>query len=168
MSHDYYYLLFSGDLITLMYFRLFARISRLSWTLVCLSLLLSVSNGSKLGPRSFVSLSTEQLSSIVSLKDPLRNLDPYNPSSHLAKILIPRPGMSNQFTKIYLTPIHPSRFREQHAREGIHHLDAQGLELAHRRRLVYGQHALRSETIHQRHCNQRSRSNSSGDSGRPL
>jgi len=43
-------------------------------------------------PRSFLELSSEEISSLVDGKDPLKNLDPNDPNSHLSKILIPRPG----------------------------------------------------------------------------
>ena len=43
-------------------------------------------------PRSFLELSSEEISSLVKVKDPLKNLDPHDPNSHLSKILIPRPG----------------------------------------------------------------------------
>ncbi|KAF9653275.1 hypothetical protein BDM02DRAFT_3087680 [Thelephora ganbajun] len=41
-------------------------------------------------PRSFRELSSEEISSLVKVKDPLKNLDPNDPDSHLSKILIPR------------------------------------------------------------------------------
>jgi hypothetical protein len=43
-------------------------------------------------PRSFRELSTEEVSSLVTAKDPLKDLDPNDPNSHLSRILIPRPG----------------------------------------------------------------------------
>ncbi|KAF5373571.1 hypothetical protein D9758_000826 [Tetrapyrgos nigripes] len=43
-----------------------------------------------LGERDFVQLSSGQISTLVSSPDPVKNLDPSNPSSHLSKILIPR------------------------------------------------------------------------------
>lgn len=42
-------------------------------------------------PRSFRELSPEEISSLVKIRDPTRNLDPNDPTSHLSKILIPRP-----------------------------------------------------------------------------
>jgi len=42
-------------------------------------------------PRSFPELSLEEVSSLVKFKDPLKNLDPNDPNSHLSNILIPRP-----------------------------------------------------------------------------
>ena len=43
-------------------------------------------------PRSFLELSSEEISSLVKVKDPVKNLDPHDPNSHLSKILIPRVG----------------------------------------------------------------------------
>lgn len=43
-------------------------------------------------PRSFRELSSDEVSSLVYARDPLKNLDTNDPNSHLAKILIPRPG----------------------------------------------------------------------------
>ncbi|KAK7467453.1 hypothetical protein VKT23_004506 [Stygiomarasmius scandens] len=43
-----------------------------------------------LGERDFVQLSSGQISTLVSSPDPVKNVDPSNPSSHLSKILIPR------------------------------------------------------------------------------
>jgi hypothetical protein len=43
-------------------------------------------------PRSFRELSSEEISSLLKAKDPVTNLDPSDPNSHLSKILIPRPG----------------------------------------------------------------------------
>ena len=45
---------------------------------------------SRLGEREFKSLSASALSFLVAHPDPIRNVDPSNPSSHLSKILIPR------------------------------------------------------------------------------
>lgn len=46
---------------------------------------------SRLGKRDFSHLSADALSEIIAHPDPVRNIDPANPSSHLSKILIPRP-----------------------------------------------------------------------------
>ncbi|THU88592.1 hypothetical protein K435DRAFT_761703 [Dendrothele bispora CBS 962.96] len=43
-----------------------------------------------LGERDFVQLSSGQITTLISSPDPVKNLDPSNPSSHLSKILIPR------------------------------------------------------------------------------
>ncbi|KIM79620.1 hypothetical protein PILCRDRAFT_823155 [Piloderma croceum F 1598] len=45
---------------------------------------------STLGERDLSLLSSGQISSLVSFPDPVRNVDPSNPNSHLSKILIPR------------------------------------------------------------------------------
>ena len=49
--------------------------------------------GSTLGERDFSRLTSEQILALVAAKDPVANVDPNNPSSHLSKILIPRAGM---------------------------------------------------------------------------
>ena len=43
-----------------------------------------------LGERALPQLTDSGISTLVSITDPVKNLDPHNPSSHLAKILIPR------------------------------------------------------------------------------
>lgn len=50
-------------------------------------------HGSKLERRELPSLSSTDITKLVATTDPLINLDPSNPSSHLSKILIPRAGM---------------------------------------------------------------------------
>ena len=50
-------------------------------------------------PRSFQELSSEDISLLVKVKDPIKNLDPNDPNSHLSKILIPRPGECVQCLK---------------------------------------------------------------------
>ena len=62
-----------------------------------LFLILSISlisiQGSKLGRRELPSLLPTDITKLVTATDPLSNLDPSNPTSHLSKILIPRAGM---------------------------------------------------------------------------
>ncbi|EEB86634.1 hypothetical protein MPER_16343, partial [Moniliophthora perniciosa FA553] len=41
--------------------------------------------------RDFVELSSPQVLSLIHTPDPVKNIDPSNPASHLSKILIPRP-----------------------------------------------------------------------------
>ncbi|KII89096.1 hypothetical protein PLICRDRAFT_40736 [Plicaturopsis crispa FD-325 SS-3] len=66
----------------------------LSRAFACVSVLLFLPIGtqqaSTLGERAFPHLSSSDISSLVSSPDPVKNLDPSNPSSHLSKILIPR------------------------------------------------------------------------------
>lgn len=59
---------------------------------------------STLGPRDLQKLSAGAISSLVSHPDPVRNIDPTNPSSHLSKILIPRPPdtANNTLVKDYI------------------------------------------------------------------
>lgn len=54
--------------------------------------------------RELLPLSFNSLSSLVSSPDPVRNVDPNNPNSHLSKILIPRPSGSenNTIVKEYI------------------------------------------------------------------
>lgn len=62
--------------------------------LLCLILLSSsrlAGAASRLGKRDFTHLSADAISNIIAHPDPVRNIDPHNPSSHLSKILIPRP-----------------------------------------------------------------------------
>ena len=62
--------------------------------------------GSKLERRELPSLSSTDISKLVTATDPLINLDPSNPTSHVSKILIPRAGMSYNvvaWTQTYLT-----------------------------------------------------------------
>lgn len=63
------------------------------WRLALLGLaaLALSSHAAKLGQRDFKPLSSKAISTLVSSPDPVRNIDPHNPSSHLSKILIPRP-----------------------------------------------------------------------------
>ena len=49
-----------------------------------------VDSASRLGERDLKPLSADALSEIIAHPDPVRNVDPTNPSSHLSKILIPR------------------------------------------------------------------------------
>lgn len=57
-----------------------------------------------LGERAFAQLSVNAISSLVSSPDPVQNIDPFNPSSHLAHILIPRPPdtENNTIVKDYI------------------------------------------------------------------
>lgn len=59
---------------------------------------------STLGPRDLKKLSSGAISSLIAHPDPIRNIDPKNPNSHLSKILIPRPPdtANNTLVKDYL------------------------------------------------------------------
>ena len=64
------------------------------WLLIFIfSISLISVHGSNLGQRELPSLSSNDIDKLVTATDPLINLDPSNPSSHLSKILIPRAGM---------------------------------------------------------------------------
>ncbi|KAF9564363.1 hypothetical protein CPC08DRAFT_748412 [Agrocybe pediades] len=64
---------------------------------ICLALILSLLfpslsfQAATLDRRELPTLPTDSISKLLSVSDPLKNLDPSNPASHLAKILIPRP-----------------------------------------------------------------------------
>ncbi|KAJ7578478.1 glutaminyl-peptide cyclotransferase-like protein [Mycena floridula] len=62
------------------------------------------SHESLLGKRDLVSLSAGSIATLVASPDPLKNLDPANPASHLAKILIPRAPQTdnNTFVRNYI------------------------------------------------------------------
>ncbi|KIJ69129.1 hypothetical protein HYDPIDRAFT_144829 [Hydnomerulius pinastri MD-312] len=55
---------------------------------------------SALGQRDFKQLSAEQIATLVSSVDPVKNVDTRNPESHLSKILIPRPAGSDNSTLV--------------------------------------------------------------------
>ena len=71
--------------------------TQLGWQLWLLFLIFSISlvsiQGSKLQRRELPPLSSSDITKLVTAIDPLINLDPSNPMSHLSKILIPRAGM---------------------------------------------------------------------------
>lgn len=71
--------------------------TQLGWQSWLLFLIFSISlisiQGSKLDRRELPSLSPTDIAKLVTATDPLFNLDPLNPTSHLSKILIPRAGM---------------------------------------------------------------------------
>ncbi|KAI0723896.1 hypothetical protein C8T65DRAFT_627829 [Cerioporus squamosus] len=75
-----------------------------SFSLLTLIVLSLSCNAYKLGPREFTSLSSKALASLVASPDPVRNVDPHNPNSHLSKILIPRPPdtENNTLVKDYI------------------------------------------------------------------
>ncbi|KAJ8496844.1 hypothetical protein ONZ51_g913 [Trametes cubensis] len=60
-------------------------------SLLCFVALALSCHAAKLGPREFKTLSHEAINTLVSSPDPVRNVDPHNPASHLSKFLIPRP-----------------------------------------------------------------------------
>ncbi|KAL7283667.1 hypothetical protein ACG7TL_003103 [Trametes sanguinea] len=57
-------------------------------------------HAAKLGPRELKPLSSEAINSLISSPDPVRNIDPSNPASHLSKILIPRPPDTDNNTLV--------------------------------------------------------------------
>lgn len=67
---------------------------RILWPRLVLLLLAAFclcSQAAKLGQRDFTPLSSNAIASLVASPDPVRNIDPHNPNSHLSRILIPRP-----------------------------------------------------------------------------
>ncbi|PFH54175.1 hypothetical protein AMATHDRAFT_44713 [Amanita thiersii Skay4041] len=53
-----------------------------------------------LGERTLNELSMEEISTLISSPDPVKNVDPFSPSSHLSKILIPRPPDTDNNTMV--------------------------------------------------------------------
>ncbi|KAG6837279.1 hypothetical protein H0H93_012284 [Arthromyces matolae] len=62
----------------------------LGTTLLCLSLLSCILASSSIGERDLPELALASVSQLISNPDPVKQLDPANPASHLSKILIPR------------------------------------------------------------------------------
>ncbi|KAF9265703.1 hypothetical protein L218DRAFT_898697 [Marasmius fiardii PR-910] len=58
-----------------------------------------------LGPRDLTELSSSQIYTLVHTPDPVKNIDPSNPSSHLSRILIPRAPdtENNTLVRNYIT-----------------------------------------------------------------
>lgn len=70
---------------------------------LCIAFLLGsqlAKGAQKLGERAFQELTQSQISSLVSNSDPLKNLDPSKPDSHLSKILIPR-ARESEFVTLF-------------------------------------------------------------------
>ncbi|KAL4077265.1 hypothetical protein V8B97DRAFT_2081209 [Scleroderma yunnanense] len=61
----------------------------------------------RLGSRQFQELSSEQLVTLAGAVDPVKNVDPNDPQSHLSRILIPRPVGSDNNTLVrgYITDV---------------------------------------------------------------
>ncbi|KAH9852670.1 hypothetical protein C2E23DRAFT_824797 [Lenzites betulinus] len=76
------------------------------WRLALLGLttLVVSCHAAKLGQRDFKPLSSQAISSLVASPNPVRNIDPHDPSSHLSKFLIPRPPdtANNTLVKDYI------------------------------------------------------------------
>lgn len=51
-------------------------------------------------PRNLEQLSSEQLVALVGIADPVKNIDPRSPQSHLSRMLIPRPAGSDNSTLV--------------------------------------------------------------------
>ncbi|TFK30202.1 glutaminyl-peptide cyclotransferase-like protein [Coprinopsis marcescibilis] len=75
----------------------------LSWCSI-LWLAQSSFQASVLGERSLTALSNDAMAKLLTTPDPVKNIDPRNPSSHLSKILIPRAPdtQNNTFVRNYL------------------------------------------------------------------
>ena len=69
-------------------------------TLLCLTLFSLSSHAFKLGTRDFTELSSKAIAALVASPDPVRNVDPHDPNSHLSKILIPRPPDTENNTMV--------------------------------------------------------------------
>lgn len=70
---------------------LLASLRGFLFLVICSFTILSVQCES-LDRRSLQPLSSEDISKLLTIQDPVKNLDPSNPQSHLSKILIPRAG----------------------------------------------------------------------------
>ncbi|KAJ2927597.1 hypothetical protein H1R20_g9507, partial [Candolleomyces eurysporus] len=73
------------------------------WWLISWTWIISLPANSwqaSLGERSLPSLSPDDISILVTTPDPVKNVDPSNPNSHLSKILIPRPPDSANNTQV--------------------------------------------------------------------
>ncbi|KAF8350538.1 glutaminyl-peptide cyclotransferase-like protein [Amanita rubescens] len=71
-----------------------------SWILVLLVSTIPSLQQSILGERALPPLSEENLLHLSSSPDPLKNLNPNNPNSHISHILIPRPPDTTNNTKV--------------------------------------------------------------------
>ncbi|KAF5315617.1 hypothetical protein D9611_004951 [Ephemerocybe angulata] len=71
----------------------------LSWVWL-LSLPANSWQASSLGERSLPKLSSDDVLRLISSPDPVKNVDPSNPDSHLSKILIPRPPDTDNNTQV--------------------------------------------------------------------
>ncbi|KIY50783.1 hypothetical protein FISHEDRAFT_37909 [Fistulina hepatica ATCC 64428] len=72
----------------------------LSWFTVVSVLVHSSLHAATLGVRSLNALSHDDVQALVTASDPLKNLDPQDPSSHLAHILIPRVSGTENNTRV--------------------------------------------------------------------
>ena len=111
-----------------------ARVLQLGWQLWLLFLALSISltsiQGSKLDRRELPPLSSTDISKLVTAVDPLNNLDPSNPASHLSKILIPRAGMP--FVVAWTNLINlDSGYNKQYPRPELYYINFKSTQLAH-------------------------------------
>ncbi|KDQ61156.1 hypothetical protein JAAARDRAFT_124587 [Jaapia argillacea MUCL 33604] len=79
-------------------------LSQISLPILTIVLLLAFPHvsiqASTLGERSLEELSVQAVESLVSLRDSVKNIDPTDPSSHLSRILIPRPADSDNNTLV--------------------------------------------------------------------
>lgn len=73
-------------------------------------------------PRSLDALSDAEIVALARTPDPIRHLDPYDPNSHLYKILIPRPRkLKNRYKpSVFLYPA--SGYGQQHDCSQSHRL----------------------------------------------
>jgi hypothetical protein len=83
-----------------------------------------------LGERDFLDLSHDQLVAITSSPDPRRAINLEDPTSHLSKILIPRPRMYHNCHVIYESHSLCSWERQQHVCQGSSRLNSQSPPVA--------------------------------------
>ncbi|KAF8643782.1 hypothetical protein AX16_008801 [Volvariella volvacea WC 439] len=67
-----------------------------------LAILLPLATSLKLGERDLPQLSSTAISTLISKPDPIKNVDPSNPNSHLSKILIPPDTANNTLVRNYI------------------------------------------------------------------
>ena len=72
----------------------------------------SILGAATLDRRELSPLSTDDITQLISRRDPLKNLDPSNPASHLSKILIPRVG--TPFPSSHPLTVQLTRFHSGH------------------------------------------------------
>lgn len=119
------------------------------WLLLLLLAPLPSFQASTLGERALTALSTDDISILVSTPDPLKNLDPSNPSSHLSKILIPRARMfvGNAFRDSHRCSY--SGYRQQYPGQELYQDHTRGSQLAHRGGRIHWTYTHRREKVHE-------------------
>jgi hypothetical protein len=122
---------------------------------IALFTLIDPSCGSSLGERDLSKLSTSQIWSLVTSHDPLKNVDPSDPKSHLSKILIPRARRPFVYMPCHCRVLILEPFSwdsEHHHSQELHRLDTSNPEMARRRGYFQRYYTYRRQAIHQYNC----------------